>query len=130
MHAIDFSHKITPKYVIFEKILQKKFFSIFDPGVTPLIHNSSNDFYTGNFMRGNRLCAFPNPENASKITPRKSFQIKKYKKWSFSNLKPQFFPESGSRKHDQSSGMRAIDFSHKITPIGVIFSIKNAHFFH
>jgi hypothetical protein len=37
MRAIDFLHKITPKYVILEKN-----FSIFDPGVTPL--NSSKIF--------------------------------------------------------------------------------------
>jgi hypothetical protein len=28
-----------------------------------------------------------------------------------------YFPESGSGKHFQASGVREIDFSHKITPI-------------
>jgi hypothetical protein len=32
-----------------------------------------------------------------------------------------YFPESRSRKHFQASGMRAIDFSHKIRGSGVIF---------
>jgi hypothetical protein len=35
--------------------------------------------------------------------------------------KPTPFPESGSRKRFHASGMRGIDFSHKITPIKVIF---------
>ena len=30
-------------------------------------------------------------------------------------------PESGSGKHFQDSGMRGIDFSHKITPIKIFF---------
>jgi hypothetical protein len=32
------------------------------------------------------------------------------------------FPESGSEKHFQGRGMRAIDFPHQITPKWVIFS--------
>jgi hypothetical protein len=39
-----------------------------------------------------------------------------------------YFPESGSRKHFYASGMRAIDFSHKITPRNVIF-LKNVEKF-
>jgi hypothetical protein len=35
--------------------------------------------------------------------------------------KTQFFTESGSGKHFQGSGMRAIDSPHKITPYGIIF---------
>jgi hypothetical protein len=35
--------------------------------------------------------------------------------------KTQFFPESGSRKHFQDSGMRTIDSPHKITSYGVVF---------
>ena len=40
------------------------------------------------------------------------------------------FPESGSKKHCQDSGMRTIDSPYKITPIGVIFKKifwKNYH---
>ena len=41
-----------------------------------------------------------------------------------------YFPESGSRKHFQASRMRAIDFSHKITPRKVIFAqIQKKNFF-
>jgi hypothetical protein len=32
-----------------------------------------------------------------------------------------YFPESGSRKHFQAYGMRAIDFSHDFTPNRVVF---------
>ena len=35
-----------------------------------------------------------------------------------------FFPESGSRKHFQDSGMRAIDFPHEITPRNMILRQK------
>jgi hypothetical protein len=35
---------------------------------------------------------------------------------------PTPFPESGSRKRFHASGMRGIDFSHKITPRKVIFA--------
>ena len=35
---------------------------------------------------------------------------------------PTIFPESGSRKRFHVSGMRAIDFSHKITSRKVIFA--------
>ena len=35
------------------------------------------------------------------------------------------YPESGSRKHFQASGMGAIDFPHKITPKWVISGRKN-----
>src|SRR3569623_1686174 len=34
-----------------------------------------------------------------------------------------YFPESGSRKYFQASRMRVIDFTQKITPIGIIFRI-------
>ena len=35
---------------------------------------------------------------------------------------PTPFPESGSRKRFHASGMRGIDFSHKITPRNVFFT--------
>ena len=41
---------------------------------------------------------------------------------------PTPFPESGSRKRFHASGMRGIDFSHKITPRNVIF-LKNVEKF-
>src|SRR6185312_11866226 len=41
----------------------------------------------------------------------------------FNTLTP--FPESGSRKHFHPSGMRGIDFSHKITPRNMFFQQKN-----
>jgi hypothetical protein len=41
-------------------------------------------------------------------------------KWPFSLQNPKFIFESGSGKHFQGSGMRAIVSSHKITLIGVI----------
>ena len=40
---------------------------------------------------------------------------------------PNPFPESGSRKRFHASGMRGIDFSHKITPRNVFFT--KIHFF-
>jgi hypothetical protein len=42
-------------------------------------------------------------------------------------IKPQFPPELGSAKRFRASGMRAIDFPHKITPRGAILE-KNISF--
>ena len=39
------------------------------------------------------------------------------------------FPESGSRKHFQDSGMRAIDSPHKITPRGLLVKKNLRKFF-
>jgi hypothetical protein len=70
---------------------------------------------------GSRLRAFPNPENASlSLIQGKNWVLKLRKMRNFAS-KTQFFPESGSGKHFQGSGMRAIDSPHKITPRGVIF---------
>src|SRR5688572_11803638 len=49
------------------------------------------------------------------------FSHKNSKMFDFRFNTPTPFPESGSGKHFQDSGMRGIDFSHKITPIKVIF---------
>ena len=40
----------------------------------------------------------------------------------FRSNTPTPFPESGSRKRFHASGMRGIDFSHKITPSSVFFT--------
>jgi hypothetical protein len=41
-----------------------------------------------------------------------------------------YFPESGAEKHFQASGIRAIDFSHKLTPRKVVFAkIPTKNFF-
>src|ERR1700758_2121124 len=48
------------------------------------------------------------------------FSHKNSKMFDFRFNTPTPFPESGSGKHFQDSGMRGIDFSHKITPIKVI----------
>jgi hypothetical protein len=49
------------------------------------------------------------------------FSLKNSKMFDFRFNTPTPFSESGSGKHFQDSGMRGIDFSHKITPIKVIF---------
>ena len=49
------------------------------------------------------------------------FSHKNSKTFDFRFNTPTPSPESGSGKHFQDSGMRGIDFSHKITPIKVIF---------
>jgi hypothetical protein len=43
-------------------------------------------------------------------------------------FKTPIFPESGSGKHFQASGMRAIDSPHKITPRESIFREKSKFF--
>src|SRR3954454_4810275 len=50
------------------------------------------------------------------------FSHKNPKMFDFRFNTPTPFPESGSRKHFHTSGMRAIDFSHKVTPRKVIFA--------
>src|ERR1700733_11390193 len=57
------------------------------------------------------------------------FSHKNPKMFDFRFNTPTPFPESGSRKHLHASGMRGIDFSHKITPRKVIFAKIQKNFF-
>ena len=50
------------------------------------------------------------------------FSYKNPKMFDFRFNIPTPFPESGSRKRFHASGMRGIDFSHKITPKNVLFT--------
>jgi hypothetical protein len=54
-------------------------------------------------------------DSLHEITPKNMILREKFQNFTYI-----YFPESGSRKHFHASGMRAIDFSHKITPIRVI----------
>jgi hypothetical protein len=67
------------------------------------------------------MCAYPNPENAFLGLIQGKIGFLKLQKTTNFASKTQFFPESGSGKHFQGSGMHAIDSPHKITPRGVIF---------
>jgi hypothetical protein len=74
---------------------------------------------------GNRLCAFPNPENAFLgLIQGKIGLLKLRKTTNFALNFAQFFPESGS--FFQGSEMRAIDSPYKIISSGVIF--RTIHF--
>ena len=63
-------------------------------------------------MWENRFRAFPKLENASQILIQESKCVYNAKNTNLHTC----FPESGSgKKHFQASGMRAVDFPHKIT---------------
>ena len=68
-----------------------------------------------------RECAQSIPR-LEKLKSRRFFH-KNLKMFDFRSNTPIPFPESGSRKHFHASGMRGIDFSHKITPKNVFFTI-------
>ena len=57
------------------------------------------------------------------------FSHKNLKMFDFRFNTPTTFPESGSGKRFHASGMRAIDFSHKIIPRKVIFAKIQKNFF-
>jgi hypothetical protein len=74
------------------------------------------------------MCAFLNPENASLTLIQGMelvYRLKKKKIFDFRVNTPTTFPKLGSRKRFHASIMRTIDLTHKITPIWVIFSLKN-----
>ena len=70
-----------------------------------------------------RECAQSNPRLEKPKNRRFSHKNPKMLYFRFNTLTP--FPESGSRKHFHASGMRGIDFSHKITPRNMFFQQKN-----
>ena len=70
------------------------------------------------------MCAFPKLENDSLTLLQGNEYI-----LDFRFNRHSYFAESGSRKHFYASGMRAIDFSHDVTPyigcFGKKISIEN-----
>ena len=71
----------------------------------------------------NQLRAFPNLENDSLILIQENRSV-----FDFRFNTHTYFPESGSGKRFQASGMRTIDSSHKISPHRVIFEKKKKLF--
>ena len=74
---------------------------------------------------GHRLATFLKHEKPKN----RRFSHKNPKIFDFRFNTPAPFPESGTRKRFHVSGMRGIDFSHKITPRNVFFTKIFENFF-
>ena len=108
MRGIDYAHFLSIKKIILILIQRmelvygrkKKIFQFSYTESIPRIH-------------AQKMCAIDSPH---KITPDGCFpdENRNFFYFRVNTLNP--FPESGTRKPFHTSGVRAIDFSHKITP--------------
>ena len=120
MIAIDSPHKITLRKMILRQETQNV--SIFASIQTFISLNQGQ----GSIFKI-RECAQSIPR--IKLPSERWFWGRNFKIFDFRFNTHIFFPESGSRKYFLASGMRAIDFSHKITPRKVFFEKKFEKFF-
>ena len=104
---IDLSHKITLRTMILEEKSKIFIFSLQYTLLFPWIRAREAFSSSGNAR--NRFPAWNYPQKYD-------FEGEISKFFDFRFNTHIYFPESGSRKRFQGSGMRAIDFSQKITP--------------
>jgi hypothetical protein len=75
------------------------------------------------------IAPFPKHERASLTLIQGKIGFLKMRKMTIFALKPNFPPESGSKKPFYALGMRAIDYPHKIIPRGGQFQMMKKTFF-